>query len=37
MELSPIVNIEQVQSESKVKQPTRRPLIHVFTGFRALA
>ncbi|CAF1465498.1 unnamed protein product [Adineta steineri] len=37
MELSPIVNIEQIQSESEAKQPTRRPLIHVFTGFRALA
>ncbi|CAF1315250.1 unnamed protein product, partial [Adineta steineri] len=37
MELSSTDNTENVQSENKNKQSIRRPIIHVFTGFRALA
>ncbi|UJR34787.1 hypothetical protein I4U23_027568 [Adineta vaga] len=37
MELSPTVATEQVPTEINIKKTTRRPLIHVFTGFRALA
>lgn len=37
MKLSTISNTNNDQSKNKIQQPMRRPIIHVFTGFRALA